>query len=91
MDKNGLEPLLSLLPIVGDSTMALGLGGYMLYHAHHAGMGTRNMLSIIGWQGIDRLVGLLPVLGDVADFFYHANTKCANMFAEHYEHVKKSI
>ena len=70
----GLDPILGLLPGVGDVAGALG-SGYILYVAWLNGapgsMIARMMLNVV----VDALVGSIPVLGDLFDAGWQANAR----------------
>lgn len=81
-DEIGLDPLLSLIPELGDGASSIVSGLYLLMEAREAGMGPAAYLKIIGLQAADLAVGALPVLGDVADYFFKANKWSAKSFEE---------
>lgn len=72
-DDIGLDPLISLFPELGDAGSSIVSGLYLLFEAKKAGLGTMDYLKIIGLQGADFAVGAIPVIGDVADYFFKAN------------------
>ncbi len=70
--KVGLDPLLGLLPGGGDA-VALVLSSYALWVAFELGL-PRIVIARVGVNIIlDLLIGLIPVVGDVADVFWKAN------------------
>lgn len=72
-DDIGLDPLISLVPELGDAGSSIVSGLYLLFEARKAGLGTMDYIKIIGLQGADFAVGAIPVIGDVADYFFKAN------------------
>lgn len=70
----GLDPILGLIPGIGDAAGALA-SGYILYVAWLNGvpgsMIGRMMLNI----GIDALMGAIPVIGDLFDAGWQANAR----------------
>lgn len=70
--KVGLDPLLSLLPGAGD-TLGLLLSSYALWVAFELGLPRIVMMRIVVNIVLDWLIGLIPVVGDVADIFWKAN------------------
>lgn len=70
----GLDPILGLVPGVGDVVGALA-SGYVLYVAWLNGapgsMIARMMLNVL----VDALVGSVPVLGDLFDAGWQANAR----------------
>ena len=78
----GWDGIMGLVPVLGD-TVAGGLSAYLIWEAHKAGADTRTKAKMIGHVGLDYLIGLVPVVGWVADFFYKANTKNLRLLKEH--------
>ena len=72
--KFGIDPLLGLLPGLGDS-LSLLFSLYLLWIARQLEVPTETIIKMIRNLGIDYVVGIIPVVGDVADFFYKANLK----------------
>lgn len=79
-DDIGLDPLLSLIPELGDAGSSIVSGMYLLYEAKKADLGIGAYLKIVGLQAADFAVGAIPVLGDVADYFFKANKWSAKSF-----------
>lgn len=70
--KIGLDPLLGLLPGGGDAA-ALILSSYAVWVAFELGL-PRIVIARVGINIVlDLLIGLIPVVGDVADIFWKAN------------------
>ena len=70
----GLDPLLGLIPGVGD--LAGGaLASYGLLVGWRAGAPGSVLLRMVLNIGIDTLVGEIPLLGDLFDFGYKSNTR----------------
>ncbi|NBC87391.1 MAG: DUF4112 domain-containing protein [Bacteroidetes bacterium] len=70
----GLEPLIGLLPGVGDAA-GLIVSLYVPIEAWRQGAPGRLIGSMLGTIAIDGLVGLVPVLGDLFDITYRANRR----------------
>lgn len=79
-DDIGLDPLLSLIPELGDAGSSVVSGLYLLYEAKKAGLGMSSYVKIIGLQVADFFVGAIPVVGDIADYFFKANHLSASSF-----------
>lgn len=86
-DDIGLDPLLSLIPELGDAGSSIVSGIYLLYEAKKADLGMGAYLKIIGLQAADFAVGAIPVLGDVADYFFKANKWSAKSFEQQTEEL----
>ncbi len=70
----GLDPIIGVIPIVGDF-IGLGLSVYLLWIAHNADVPAHILTKM--WRNVilDFILGLIPGVGDVADFFFKANSK----------------
>jgi hypothetical protein len=70
----GLDPILGLLPVGGDIVSALG-AGYILFVAWRngapGGLIARMLVNVV----LDTLAGSVPVLGDLFDAGWKANTR----------------
>ena len=72
--KVGLDVILDLIPIVG-STAAAAIGSYIAWEARNLGMSKWHISRMAGNIGIDWLLGLIPWIGAVPDFFFRSNTR----------------
>ncbi len=79
-DDIGLDPLLSLIPELGDGASSIVSGIYLLMEAKAADLGGMAYLKIIGLQVADFAAGAIPVLGDAADYFFKANKWSSKSF-----------
>ncbi len=70
--KFGLDALISLLPVAGDTLSALG-GVYPIYLVYKHKLGWTTGLKMAGVLGLEWLIGLPPLLGDAADIYFKAN------------------
>ena len=79
----GLDPLLGLLPVVGDlSTFAIS-GALLLTMLRHGASGAvvvRMALNIL----MDTIIGAIPLLGNVFDFAYKSNERNVALLRRHY-------
>jgi hypothetical protein len=70
----GLDPLIGLIPGLGDGVGAVLSGGILL-EAAHRGVSRATLLRMAFNIALDSLVGAIPVLGDVFDFVWKSNLK----------------
>ncbi len=70
----GLDGLLGLLPVVGDS-ISWVISAYILGEAHRAGVRKRTLIRMFWNITIDYVVGLIPIVGDIFDFAFKANRR----------------
>ncbi len=70
----GLDPIISLLPVIGD-TASLLISVYPILEAKRAGVRRRTLAKMLANLGLDWLVGLVPLIGVIPDAWYKANTR----------------
>jgi hypothetical protein len=80
--KVGLDPIIGLIPGVGDFVGAL-MSGYIVLEAARADIPTVTLVRMLLNVGIDTLVGAVPALGDVFDAAWKANTKNVALLERH--------
>ena len=78
----GLDGLLGLIPGIGDTATAL-VAAYIVLEAARLGVPKRTLARMIANVGIDYVVGLVPLIGDLGDFAWKANRRNARMLREH--------
>jgi hypothetical protein len=78
----GLDVLLDLIPIGGDFIGA-ALGLYMVWEARNLKMSKAAMAGMIGNVAFDWLLGLIPVVGIIPDFFFRSNTRNLRTIKRH--------
>ncbi len=78
----GLDVVLDFVPVVGP-TVAAGLGAYLAWEARNLGMSKWQMARMGGNIGIDWLLGMIPFVGAVPDFFFRSNTRNLRMIRRH--------
>jgi hypothetical protein len=86
----GLNSLLLLLPVVGDvfssavsfGILLVGLGNYRMPRIVAARMVLNTLLdTVLGW---------IPVVGDVFDFFFKADTRNVRLLQEYLGHAEQT-
>lgn len=78
----GIDPILGLIPGVGD-VVGAGLSLYVVAEAARLGV-PRPMLGRMAVNvGVEALVGLVPVAGDLFDFYWKANSRNRALLAQH--------
>lgn len=85
----GLDPLIGLIPVLGDLvTVCFSL--YILLNAFLLGCSYAVFLRMLLNIAIDFIVELIPVLGQVFDFFWKANTKNLQLLDLHMNSPEKA-
>lgn len=86
----GLDPLLGLLPGVGD-TLGAALGSYLLAEAARLGAPKSLLLRMAGNILFDALVGAIPVAGDLFDFAWRSNSRNLRLLETYLEQPRPTV
>jgi len=78
----GLDVILDLVPVVGDIAAA-ALGAYIVWEAKNLGMSKWQITRMAGNVGVDWLLGLIPFVGAIPDFFFRSNTRNLRIIKRH--------
>src|SRR5258705_12935921 len=78
----GLDVILDLVPVIGDIAAA-ALGAYIVWEARNLGMSKWHISRMAGNVGVDWLLGLIPFVGAIPDFFFRSNTRNIRMIKRH--------
>lgn len=79
----GLDALLGLIPGLGDSAMSI-VSLYIPLRARSVGAPWRLVFLMLLNILIDFLIGLIPVLGDIADIGWRANRRNVTLLRRHF-------
>ena len=85
----GLDPLIGLVPGIGDFAGA-ALSIYIVLEGARAGIPRTVLLRMLANVGVDSLVGSIPALGDLFDFGWKANAKNAQLLRAHLEEPQRT-
>jgi hypothetical protein len=85
----GWDPLIGLVPWVGDLLTAL-MSGAIVVQAHQMRLPRVVQLRMLGNIAIDLTVGVIPVVGDAVDFFWKSNKKNFALLEEHAYEVRQA-
>jgi hypothetical protein len=78
----GLDVILDVLPVGGD-LIGAAMGAYMVWEARNLGMSKLQMARMFGNVGTDFLLGLIPFVGAIPDFFFRSNTRNLRIIKKH--------
>ena len=78
----GLDVILDVVPVVGDIAAA-ALGAYIVWEGKNVGMSKWQLTRMAGNVGFDWLLGLIPWIGAIPDFFFRSNTRNLKMIKRH--------
>ncbi len=78
----GLDPIVGLIPVVGDA-VAAGVGLWVIAEAAHFGIPrvvlARMSVNLI----VDLVIGAIPLLGDIVDVALRSNSRNLALFRRH--------
>ena len=80
----GLDVILDIVPVAGDIAAA-ALGAYIVWEARNLGMSKWQIARMAGNVGLDWLLGLIPWLGAIPDFFFRSNSLNLRIIKRHLE------
>ncbi|NLY58283.1 MAG: DUF4112 domain-containing protein [Gammaproteobacteria bacterium] len=78
----GVEPLIGLIPGIGDLA-GLAMSGYVLLEAQRAGVSSKVKRQMLRNIGIDFIGGLVPVFGDAFDAVFKANMRNTRLLRDY--------
>jgi hypothetical protein len=78
----GLDPLIGLVPGVGDGISAI-VSLYIVLEAYRLGASRGTLARMLLNVGLDLGVGIIPIIGDVADFAFKSNRRNLDLLRRH--------
>lgn len=79
----GLDPILSLMPVVGD-LITLVISSMLIYTMRNHGASRKVVVMMMLNAGLDTIIGAVPLVGTVFDVFYRSNERNLRLLKEHY-------
>lgn len=89
MDDYWVDVVASVVPWLWDSWSSLAASLYLLAEWKKIWLSTIGSLKIFGYQTVDSFVWTIPIIWDIADYFFKANKRSSNIFEKHFEKLKK--
>jgi hypothetical protein len=83
----GLDPIMNLIPFLGDMSGFLVSAALVLTMARN-GASSRIVSLMAVNIVLDATIGAIPVIGQIFDFFYKANSRNIKLLKEHYQEGK---
>lgn len=80
--KFGLDVILDLVPVVGD-LVGTALGAYLVWEARNLGLSKWQIARMAGNVGVDTLLGAIPWIGAIPDFFFRSNSRNLRIIRRH--------
>ena len=78
----GLDPLIGLVPGLGDAASAI-IALYIVLEAWRLGASRGTLARMLLNVGLDFGVGVIPIVGDVADFVLKSNRRNIDLLRRH--------
>ncbi len=78
----GYDAIIGLIPGVGDAVTLIP-EAYIIYESYRLGVPRRTLVQMMGNVGLELVVGVVPVFGDLFDATYKANTRNLVLLERH--------
>ena len=83
----GLDPILGLLPGLGD-VASMAVSAVLIFHMARYGASRKLVILMAGNVLLDTIIGSIPFLGNIFDFFSKANDRNLRLMKRHYQEGK---
>jgi hypothetical protein len=80
--KIGVDPVIGLIPFVGDAVAAL-VGGWVILEASRFGVPRIVLGRMLINLAVDLAIGAIPFIGDIFDLAFRSNSKNLALFRRH--------
>ncbi|PZO90297.1 MAG: DUF4112 domain-containing protein [Sphingomonas sanxanigenens] len=78
----GLDVMLNVIPVVGD-LIGTAMGAWIVWEARNLGMSKWQIARMAGNVGVDTLLGAIPFIGAIPDFFFRSNSRNLKIIRKH--------
>jgi hypothetical protein len=78
----GLDVILDVIPVVGG-LVSTALGAWIVWEARNLGMSKWQIARMAGNVGVDTLLGAVPFVGAIPDFFFRSNSRNLKIVRRH--------
>lgn len=78
----GLDPVIGLIPVVGDAVGAI-MGVWVIAEAARFGIPRLVLVRMAVNLAVDLAIGAIPLLGDIFDFAFRSNSANLELFRRH--------
>lgn len=83
----GIDPLINLIPVVGDLSGFAVSSMLVLAMAKH-GVSRKVLIMMCLNIVLDSTIGAIPIIGQIFDFTYKSNSRNIKLLKEHYDEGK---
>jgi hypothetical protein len=80
--KVGLDPIIGLVPGVGD-LVATAISAYIIFLAARFRLPSETITKMVFNVGLEFVVGAVPLLGDIFDAFFKSNVRNLSLLEAH--------
>jgi hypothetical protein len=81
--KFGIDPIMSLFPVIGDLITYL-ISALLIYMMYNHGASRKVVIKMMLNSTLDAVIGSVPVIGTVFDVAYRSNDRNVKLLKEHY-------
>lgn len=81
----GLDPIIGLIPGAGD-VVGAALSLWLVVEAARLGAPGSLLARMLANVAVDSLAGVVPVVGDIFDFFWKANSRNREILSDYIDH-----
>jgi hypothetical protein len=81
--KFGIDPIMSLFPVVGDLITYL-ISVLLIYMMYNHGASRKVVIKMMLNSTLDAVIGSVPVIGTIFDVVYRSNDRNVKLLKEHY-------
>ncbi|WP_156678701.1 DUF4112 domain-containing protein [Sphingomonas profundi] len=78
----GLDVIADLVPVLG-TVVTTAMGAWIVWEARNLGMSRWQIARMAGNVGVDSLLGAIPFVGAIPDFFFRSNTRNLRIIRRH--------
>lgn len=79
----GLDPIMSMFPVLGDLFTFL-ISAALIHTMHRHGASGKVVIKMMLNSTFDAVLGTIPVVGTIFDVFYRSNDRNVKLLHEHY-------
>ncbi len=86
----GVDAIIGLVPVIGDSATSV-ISSYIIYRAAKIGIPRIIIIKMIFNLLIDQVFGSIPVIGDLFDVAWRANSRNYDLVVKYLDNPKASL
>ncbi len=86
----GFDGLIGMIPGIGDAVGAI-ISSHILTQAAYMGVPQSILLKMAFNIGLDAILGIVPVFGDISDFVWKANQRNVKLLSDYLEQPEKTV